>query len=110
MWCCWGEDRHGGERVSLPAGHGLPVVRDVEVLGEVVGAADEGQLDAEVIEQQHLEALPLFLPRLRFILKRTREGKAENDDSAVGSLLSTGFCVGLKGSGRRSKFRGVVKY
>jgi len=51
-----------------PAGHRVPVVGDVEELSEVVRATDEGQLDAEMIEQQHLETLPLFLPSLRPVL------------------------------------------
>lgn len=50
-----------------PARHGVPVVRDAEELSEVICPADERQLDAEVIKQQHLKALPLFLPRLWFI-------------------------------------------
>lgn len=51
-----------------PARHGFPVVRDVEELGEVVSPADQRQLDAEVVEQQHLETSPLFFPCFWFVL------------------------------------------
>ena len=51
-----------------PAWHGVPVVRDVEEFSEVVSPADQRQLDAEMVEQQHLETSPLFLPGLWFVL------------------------------------------
>lgn len=51
-----------------PAWHGVPVIRNVEILGEVVSATDQRQLDAEMVEKQHLETPPLFLPRLWLVL------------------------------------------
>jgi len=51
-----------------PARHRVPVVRDAEELCEVVCSTDQRQLDAEVVEQQHLKAPPLFLPGLWLIL------------------------------------------
>jgi len=50
-----------------PARHGVPVIRDVEEFSEVVSPADQRQLDAEMVEQQHLETSPLFLPGLWFV-------------------------------------------
>lgn len=55
-------------RLLLPARHGVPVIGDAEVFCEVVCATDERQLDAEVIEKEHLKTLPLLLPCLRFVL------------------------------------------
>lgn len=52
----------------VPAGHGVPVIRDVEKLSEIVGSTDQRQLDEEMIEQKHLETFPLFLPRLWLVL------------------------------------------
>lgn len=51
-----------------PARHGVPVIRDVEKLSEIVGSTDQRQLDEEMIEQKHLETFPLFLPRLWLVL------------------------------------------
>lgn len=52
-----------------PAWHGVPVVGDVEELGEVVSPADQRKLDTEVVKQQHLETSPLFLPGFRPVLQ-----------------------------------------
>lgn len=51
-----------------PAWHGVPVIRNVEIFCEVISPTDQRQLDAEVVEQQHLETSPLFLPCLWFVL------------------------------------------
>lgn len=45
----------------LPSWHLLPIIGNVEELSEVVGTTDQRQLDAEMVEQQHFEAPPLFL-------------------------------------------------
>jgi len=117
-----------GQQVG-PAGHGVPVVGDVEELSEVVGATDERQLDAEVVEQQHLETLPLFLPSLRLVLldlillhegqeleQEARHTEQEvdelvNDERSPGGDLELGVVVqhvipgllqrGLEGVGRQ---------
>lgn len=54
--------------LDWPAWHWVPVVRDVEVLSEVVGSTDQRQLDEEMVEEQHFEASPLLLPGLWFVL------------------------------------------
>lgn len=60
--------KYGLTECYTPAGHGVPVIWDVEKLSEVVGSTDQRQLDEEVIEQKHPETFPLLLPGLWLVL------------------------------------------
>lgn len=51
-----------------PARHRVPVIGDAEVFCEVVCATDQRKLDKKMVEQQHLETSPLFLPGLWLVL------------------------------------------